>query len=107
MSCNVMYRWTHVPTHSLQELETPVPHDIFVMDDSSLHCDMRQRTESFGEKNTGLICSPRNRSLTLSQFPTFLLFTLAPNHPCTPITSLTKLDLTRGFFFIPEWHANQ
>jgi len=31
-------------------IRNAVPHDIFVMDDSRLHCDMRQRTESSEKK---------------------------------------------------------
>lgn len=71
------------------------------MDDRRLHFDMHQRTERF-EKNTGLICSPPNRSVTPFPFPVFYHSTLAPNHPFIPITSLTKLELTGGFFFPPQ-----
>lgn len=87
-------------------IRNPVPHDIFVMDDSRLHCDMRQRTESF-KKNTGLICSPRNRSLTLSQFPGFFFCysTLAPIIPTA--LSLPKPSSNSREVFIPTQNGTQ
>lgn len=89
-------------------IRNPVPHDIFVMDDSRLHCDMRQRTESF-KKNTGLICNPRNRSLTLSQFPAFFFFLLF--HP-RPQSSLHPYHFpnqarTHARFFFPTQNGTQ
>jgi len=77
-----------------------------VVVDNIFCCEKRERTKSF-KKKKGLILNTRICFFTPSQFLPFFFFffffcysTLAPNHPYIPITSLTKLELTRGFFFL-------
>ena len=93
--------WTHVPTHCLQELESPylMTYLWWMTGDWILTCINEQKGS---KKILGWYVA-----LWIDQYPSphFLFFyhsTLAPNHPSIPITSLTKLELTGGFFFHPR-----